>query len=129
MISYEQAHSADAGHGLMYQKVTKHLSLRDSLCRNEVFHRPALFVCQILAQKQSRCSQQGKIALCSHYHMEKTMNSGIRIKSLNGNTFTETVVKDGKTFINVYDEDGNLIDVMEEVASYIPSRDDDKNEK
>ncbi len=57
------------------------------------------------------------------------MNSGIRIKSLNGNTFTETVVKDGKTFINVYDEDGNLIDVMEEVASYIPSRDDDKNEK
>ena len=57
------------------------------------------------------------------------MNSGIIIKSLNGNTFTETVVKDGKTFINVYDEDGNLIDVMEEVASYIPSRDDDKNEK
>lgn len=61
--------------------------------------------------------------------MEKTMNSGIRIKSLNGNTFTETVVKDGKTFINVYDEDGNLIDVMEEVASYIPSRDDERNEK
>ena len=57
------------------------------------------------------------------------MNSGIRIKSLNGNTFTETVAKDGKTFINVYDEDGNLIDVMEEVASYIPSRDDDKDEK
>lgn len=55
------------------------------------------------------------------------MNSGIRIKSLNGNTFTETVVKDGKTFINVYDEDGNLIDVMEEVASYIPSRDDKPN--
>ena len=49
------------------------------------------------------------------------MNSGIRIKSLNGNTFTETVVKDGKTFINVYDEDGNLIDVMEEVASAIDS--------
>ena len=48
------------------------------------------------------------------------MSSGIRIKSLNGNTFTETVIKDGKTFINVYDRDGNLIDVMEEVASYIP---------
>ena len=61
--------------------------------------------------------------------MEKTMNSGIRIKSLNGNTFTETVIKDGKTFINVYDEDGNLIDVMEEVASYIPSRDDERNEE
>jgi hypothetical protein len=30
------------------------------------------------------------------------MNTGIRIKSLNGNTFTETVIKDGKTFINVY---------------------------
>ena len=57
------------------------------------------------------------------------MNSGIRIKSLNGNTFTETVIKDGKTFINVYDEDGNLIDVMEEVASYIPSRDDERNEE
>ena len=57
------------------------------------------------------------------------MNSGIRIKSLNGNTFTETVIKDGKTFINVYDEDGNLIDVMEEVASYIPSKDDERNEK
>lgn len=52
------------------------------------------------------------------------MTTGIRIKSLNGNTFTETVVKDGKTFINVYDEEGQLIDVMEEVASYIPSRDD-----
>ena len=53
------------------------------------------------------------------------MNTGIRIKSLNGNTFTETVIKDGKTFINVYGEDGNLIDVMEEVFS---SKDDeDKN--
>lgn len=48
------------------------------------------------------------------------MNTGIRIKSLNGNTFTETVIKDGKTFINVYDPDGQLVDVMEEVACYIP---------
>ena len=47
------------------------------------------------------------------------MNTGIRIKSLNGNTFT------GKTFINVYDEDGNLIDVMEEVASSIPPKTDE----
>ena len=54
------------------------------------------------------------------------MNTGIRIKSLNGNTFTETVIKDGKTFINVYGPDGQLIDVMEEVASYIPLREDDK---
>ena len=53
------------------------------------------------------------------------MNTGIRIKSLNGDTYTETVIKDGKTFINVYGEDGNLIDVMEEVFS---SKDDeDKN--
>lgn len=56
------------------------------------------------------------------------MNTGIRIKSLNGDTYTETVIKDGKTFINFYDEDGNLIDVMEEVASYIPPKEDeDKN--
>ncbi|MFC0168767.1 hypothetical protein ACFFKC_11825 [Pseudoduganella danionis] len=56
------------------------------------------------------------------------MNSGIRIKALNGNTFTETVIKDGITFINVYDADGELLDVMEEIASYIPSRDsEDKN--
>lgn len=55
------------------------------------------------------------------------MTTGIRIKSLNGNTFTETVIKDGKTFINVYDEEGHLIDVMEEVASYIPSRDGKPN--
>lgn len=53
------------------------------------------------------------------------MEAHIRIKSLNGNTFTETVIKDGKTFINVYDEEGELLDVMEEVASYIPSREDD----
>ena len=56
------------------------------------------------------------------------MNSGFRIKSLNGNTFTETVIKDGKTFINVYGPDGQLVDVMEEVASYIPPREgEDKN--
>lgn len=56
------------------------------------------------------------------------MNTGIRIKSLNGDTYTETVIKDGKTFINVYDEVGNLIDVMEEIASYIPPREgEDKN--
>jgi hypothetical protein len=56
------------------------------------------------------------------------MNVGIRIKSLNGNTFTETVIKDGNTFINVYGPDGQLVDVMEEVASYItPKEDEDKN--
>lgn len=48
------------------------------------------------------------------------MEVRVRIKALNGNTFTETYVKDGKTFMNVYDEDGQLLDVMEEVAVYIP---------
>lgn len=47
-----------------------------------------------------------------------------RFKALNQNVFTEMYVKDGKTFMNVYDEEGNLIDVMEEVASYIPSKED-----
>ena len=69
-------------------------------------HRPALFVVQILDHKQSRCSQPGTFALCSSLIKEK----------------------DGKTFINVYGPDGQLIDVMEEVASYIPPRkDEDKN--
>jgi hypothetical protein len=53
------------------------------------------------------------------------MNVGIRIKSLNGNTYTESYVKDGKTFINVYDEDGQLLDVMEEITSYYPPKQDD----
>ena len=57
------------------------------------------------------------------------MNTGIRIKSLNGSTFTETVIKDGKTFINVYGPDGQLVDVMEEVASYIPPREDEAKNK
>ena len=56
------------------------------------------------------------------------MNTGIRIKSLNGDTYTETVITDGKTFINVYGPDGQLIDVLEEIASYIPPREgEDKN--
>ncbi|ADV01316.1 hypothetical protein [Alicycliphilus denitrificans] len=57
------------------------------------------------------------------------MNTGIRIKSLNGDTYTETVIKDGKTFINVYGPDGQLVDVMEEVASYIPPRKDEDMSK
>ena len=57
----------------------------------------------------------GNVCVMLFFNQGEAMNTGIRIKSLNGNTFTETVIKDGKTFINVYDEDGNLIDVMEEV--------------
>lgn len=47
-----------------------------------------------------------------------------RFRALNDNVFTQMFVKDGKTFMNVYDEEGNLVDVMEEVASYIPPNKD-----
>lgn len=57
------------------------------------------------------------------------MNIGIRIKSLNGDAFTETVFKDGKTFINVYSQDGQLVDVLKEIASYIPLKGDENNNK
>lgn len=50
------------------------------------------------------------------------MDGDFRIKALNGNVYTQMYVKDGKTFMNVYSEDGELLDVMEEVASYIPSQ-------
>ncbi|OQS22719.1 hypothetical protein [Chromobacterium violaceum] len=52
------------------------------------------------------------------------MDGNFRIKALNGNVYTEMYVKDGKTFMNVYSEDGELLDVMEEVASYIPHKED-----
>ena len=47
-----------------------------------------------------------------------------RFKALNQNVYTQMFVKDGKTFMHVYDEDGNLLDVLEEVASYIPPNKD-----
>ena len=56
------------------------------------------------------------------------MEVGFRVKALNGNVYTEMYVKDGKTFMNVYDEDGNLVDVMEEVASYVPSKEADAHQ-
>ena len=52
------------------------------------------------------------------------MEAHTRFKALNSNVFTEMFVKDGKTFMNVYDEDGNLVDVMEEFASSVQSTDD-----
>jgi len=52
------------------------------------------------------------------------MEVGFRVKALNSNVYTEMYVKDGKTFMNVYGEDGELLDVMEEVASYIPPKED-----
>ncbi|WP_374517836.1 hypothetical protein [Undibacterium squillarum] len=43
--------------------------------------------------------------------------TAIRVKALNDEVWTEMVRKDGKVFMNVYDGAGNLLDVMEEVAS------------
>ena len=43
------------------------------------------------------------------------MEHRIRIKSLTGNTFTETKEIDGETVMYVYNEDGELLDVLKEV--------------
>lgn len=43
-----------------------------------------------------------------------------KFKALGWNVYTEMFQKDGKTCMNVYDEDGELLDVMEEVASFYP---------
>lgn len=57
------------------------------------------------------------------------METTFRIKALNSNIYTEMYVKDGKTFMNVYSEDGQLLDVMEEVASsYPPKKPDEKKD-
>jgi hypothetical protein len=45
------------------------------------------------------------------------MDIKIRIKSLTGNTYTETEVIDGKTVMYVYGENGELLDVLREVES------------
>jgi hypothetical protein len=42
------------------------------------------------------------------------------IKALSENIYTEMLTVDGKTVMHVYGEDGKLLDVMEEVASYFP---------
>ena len=43
----------------------------------------------------------------------------MRFKALNGDTLTEMRVENGKTLMYVYDRSGKLLDVLEEVASYI----------
>lgn len=53
------------------------------------------------------------------FNQGEAMNTGIRIKSLNGDTYTETVIKDGKTFINVYGPDGQLIGRQEQDCQVI----------
>ena len=42
------------------------------------------------------------------------------IKALNENVYTEMLNLGGRIAMHVYDEDGKLLDVMEEVASYFP---------
>lgn len=48
------------------------------------------------------------------------MNHKFRIKALNENVYTEMLTVGGKIVMHVYGEDGKLLDVMEEVASYFP---------
>lgn len=57
------------------------------------------------------------------------MEAHTRFKALNSNVFTEMYVKDGKTFMNVYDEDGNILDVLEEITSEIPAKEDNSQAK
>lgn len=57
------------------------------------------------------------------------MEAHTRFKALNSNVFTEMYVKNGKTFMNVYDEDGNILDVLEEIASEIPAKEDNSQAK
>lgn len=52
-----------------------------------------------------------------------------QFKALNGSTYTEMFVKNGKTFMNVYDEDGNILDVLEEITSEIPAKEDNSQAK
>lgn len=48
----------------------------------------------------------------------------MRFKALNGDTFTEMHIENGKTVMYVYDRSGKLLDVLEEVACYIPPKDE-----
>lgn len=57
------------------------------------------------------------------------MEAHTRFKALNSNVFTEMYVKDGKIFMNVYDEDGNILDVLEEITSEIPAKEDNSQAK
>lgn len=55
--------------------------------------------------------------------MEQAVNAAMRFKSLNGDTFTEMRLENGRAVMYVYDRQGQLLDVMEEIASYIPQKD------
>lgn len=51
--------------------------------------------------------------------MERTESTKVRFKALNGDTLTEMRVENDKALMYVFDRAGNLLDVLEEVASYI----------
>ena len=51
------------------------------------------------------------------------MNTIFRFKALNWDTFTEMRVENGRTLLYVYDRLGRLLDVLEEIACYIPPKD------
>lgn len=55
--------------------------------------------------------------------MEQAVNTDFRIKALNGDTFTEMHVENGRTLMYVYDRSGRLLDVLEEIACYIHPKD------
>lgn len=50
------------------------------------------------------------------------MSGQIRFKSLNEDTYTEMRLENGEAVMYVYDRTGNLLDVLEEIASYIPPK-------
>lgn len=54
--------------------------------------------------------------------MEQTVSAEMRFKALNEDTYTEMRLENGKAVMYVYDRAGNLLDVLEEIASYIPSK-------
>ena len=51
--------------------------------------------------------------------MQQVESETMRFKALNDDTFTEMRVENGKALMYVYDHSGQLLDVLEEVASYI----------
>jgi hypothetical protein len=55
--------------------------------------------------------------------MEQVVNNGFRIKALNGDTFTEMRIENGRAIMYVYDSFGLLLDVLEEIACYIHPKD------
>lgn len=51
--------------------------------------------------------------------MEQALSVPLRFKALNGDIFTEMRVVGDKTLMYVYDRSGRLLDVLEEISTYI----------